>query len=85
MEEPNAKRLGPGYRIIQHCALKDCRNKPRFDDKGKVIKQKKGTPIAKSLTPDSLSAETERVITWFNTKMRPHSQHLFNVIITRPD
>ena len=38
IEEPNAKRLGPGHRIIQHCALKDCRNKPRFDDNGKLIK-----------------------------------------------
>ena len=27
----------------------------------------------------------DKVITWFNTKMRPHSQHLFNLIISRPD
>lgn len=43
IEEPNAKRLGPGHRIVLHCALKDCRNKPKFDSNGKMIKQKKGT------------------------------------------
>ena len=55
IEESKAKRVGPGYRMVQYCAMKDCRNKPKYDNKGKLISQKKGkAQLYKSMNPNEL-------------------------------
>lgn len=65
--------------MIYSCT-KDCRNKPKLNAKGKPIKSKKEP--AKSLYPADARQEIDRMLNWFLTRLRPHSQHMFKTIIT---
>ena len=51
LEDRGAKRLGSGHMIQAYCCFKDQRNMPKRDEKGKLIKPKKGVPKAKSMCP----------------------------------
>ena len=60
--------------------MNDQRNKPKKDAKGNVIKKKKGTPNAVSLNLAENKDAMERLNIWFDTKLRPYTTHLFQLI-----
>jgi glutathione S-transferase len=62
--------------------MKDRRNRPKLNEKGKPIKIKKGTPLAKSLYPEEARPEIERMLNWFLSRFRPYTQHMFKQILT---
>ena len=57
---------------------------PKKDQKGKVIKNKKGWKPAVSLVPDMLKKEIRRKLEWFISKFKPYSNHLVNTLMARP-
>ena len=63
--------MGSTADIIINCSLKDQRNKGK-----KPVK--KGAVIAKSLYPKEYAKEIDLMLTWYLTKFKPHSAHLFN-------
>jgi hypothetical protein len=81
LEHLGKKNLGCAFDILILCALNDQRNKPKVNAKGKLVKPKKGTPPAKSLYPQDYTIEMNRLLQWFNTKMKPYTQHLFTLIL----
>jgi hypothetical protein len=54
IEDIGFKRLGSGHQLLEFCTSKDQRNAPKKDEKGKLIKPKKGVPPAKTLNPKDL-------------------------------
>lgn len=85
LDEDGVKRIGSGQSIIEYCCFKDQRNAPKLDPKnGKPMKKPKGWKPAVSLNSKEVRAELERKLTWFQTKMRPYSNHLFNTLLARP-
>lgn len=58
LEESNGiKRIGSGQQILEYVCYKDQRNAPKLDEKGKLIKVKKGTKPAVSLVPKDCKME----------------------------
>ena len=57
IEHLGKKNVGSCYQLLIVCAMNDQRNKPKYDEKGKLIKVKKGTPPAKSLYPSEYTIE----------------------------
>jgi hypothetical protein len=60
LEEDGVKRIGSGQFIVEYCCYKDQRNVPKKDEKGKIIKNKKGWIAAKSLCPKELQKEINK-------------------------
>ena len=58
---------------------------PKVDEKGKLIKPKKGAPKAKSMCPPEHQNEMTTMMNWFLQKMRPHTQHIIRIISDKPD
>lgn len=73
--EHSKRIMGSSQEMVVYSCTKDRRNKPKLNEKGKVIKVKKGTPLAKSLYPlePNTRAEIERMMNWFQTKFRPYT------------
>ena len=63
--------------MVVYSCMKDRRNRQKFNEKGKPIKVKKGTPLAKSLYPEEARPEIERMLNWFLSRLRPYTQHMF--------
>jgi len=83
IEDSNQKKIiGSTQEIVIYVCKKDRRNDQKFDEKGKPIKVKKGTPKAKSLYPIENTSEIERISNWFLTKFRPYTGHLFKQVLT---
>ena len=80
IEDNGKKIMGSGVQIILMSALKDKRNAIKLDEKGKPIKQKK-KKIFKSLYPAKTRDDMNRVLGWFLGKLRPYTQHLFQMVI----
>lgn len=82
IEDSNQKKIiGSMQEIVIYVCKKDKRNDQKFDEKGKPIKVKKGTPKAKSLYPIDNVSEVERIAAWFLTKFRPYTNHLFKQVL----
>lgn len=81
IEHLGRKNVGSAFQILIICAMNDQRNKPKIDSRGKLVKIKKGTPPAKSLYPQDYTIEMNRLVEWFNQKMKPYTQHLFTLIL----
>lgn len=85
LEDRGIKRMGSGQMMQAYCCFKDRRNMPKRDEKGKLIKQKKGAPKAKSMCPPEFRDDIETMSNWYLQKLRPHTQHLIKAVLDRPD
>jgi len=83
MEDLGRKIMGGQKELLLYSSFLDTRNAPKMNDKGKIIKKKKGTLPAKPLVPADVEhqQEMERLGDWFLMKFRPHCQHLFRQIL----
>jgi hypothetical protein len=80
VESKGKKNVGLPSQIFIICAMNDQRNMPKRDAKGKIIKKKKGVPDAKSLYPSEHKDALDRLFLWFDTKFRPYTQHMQQLI-----
>ena len=86
IEDRDHKAIGSGPVLVEYCCLRG--QEPKRDDKGKPIKAKKGMPPPICLTPSPVSKKSDeinKVMSWFISKFRPHSTHLFATILNRSD
>lgn len=83
VEDMGRKYLGSIEQLMKLGSLHDARNLPKRDEKGKLIKQKKGWTPAKPLMPTTpeLQQEVEKLMVWFGSHLRPHTQHIIRLIL----
>jgi hypothetical protein len=77
LEEGGYKRIGSLTHIIEYICVRDQRNLPKLDENGKLIRMPKGWKPAKEMNPVELRKQLNRMNTWFLTKFKPFSNHLF--------
>jgi len=85
LQQGPLKVFGSGWQIIEGCCYKDKRNAQKFDEKKRPVKRAKGWTPAPPLNPAVSQDEINSMICWFNQNLRPHSQRLFHICVTKPD
>jgi len=78
-EKPSGKKhVGSSHELLMEICLKDQRNTPKKDAKGKVIPNK--GPKVPNLYPTQFERQIRDILEWYLIKLKPHSLHFFQQI-----
>jgi len=78
-EKPSGKKhIGSSHEILMELCLKDQRNAPKKDAKGKTVANK--GPKVPNLYPTQYEKHIREILEWYLLKLKPHSLHFFKQV-----